>query len=68
MYKVIMERACGCFKRSGDEPVKSFENKDDALIEANAWKNRMNEEYCQKHAFNVVENGDDFLIVMGMRG
>lgn len=68
MYKVIMERACGCFKRSGDEPVKTFDNKDDALIEANAWKNRMNEEYCGKHGFNVVENGDDFLIVMGMRG
>jgi hypothetical protein len=66
MYKVIMERACGCFRRSGEEPVKTFESKDDALIEANAWKSRMNDEYCQKHAFSVVESGDDFKIVMAM--
>ena len=65
MYQVIMERACGCFKRSGVAPVKSFENKDDALIEANAWKDRMNDEFCQKHSFNVVESGNDFKIVMG---
>lgn len=68
MYKVIMEKACGCFKRSGEEPVKEFENKDDALIAANAWKNMMNDDYCGKHTFNVMEEGDDLLIVMQMRG
>ena len=68
MYRVIMEKQCGCFKRSGEEAVKSFDNKDDALIAANAWKEQMNEEYCQKHAFSVQENGDDLMIVMAMRG
>ncbi len=61
-----MERQCGCFKRRGEEPVKTFDNKDDALIEANSWKNEMNETFCKKHQFNVVENGDNFIITMGM--
>lgn len=68
MYNVIMEKQCGCFKRSGEEPVKSFDNKDDALIAANAWKDMMNDEYCGKHAFSVQESGDNLLIVMAMRG
>ncbi len=68
MYKVIVERQCGCFKRSGEPAEKTFATKDEALIEANAWKDAMNEEYCQKHAFGVVENGDDLMIVMQMRG
>lgn len=68
MYKVIMERECGCFKRSGEEAMKSFEDKDSALIHANELKNSMNETYCQKHRFSVVEQGDDLVITMGMNG
>jgi hypothetical protein len=66
MYKVTMEKQCGCFKRSGEAAEKIFENKDDALIEATAWAERMNEEFCQKHAFSIVENGDDLVVTFEM--
>jgi len=66
-YKVIVEKQCGCFKKSGDIPVRHFDNKDDAMIEANSWKDEMNETFCEKHLFNVVEAGDDLMITMEMR-
>jgi len=65
-YKVIVERQCGCFKKSGDEAVRQFDNKDDALMEANSWKDEMNDTYCKKHIFSVLESGDDFMITMEM--
>lgn len=68
IHKVIVEKQCGCFKKSGEAPIREFDNKDDALIGANAWKDEMNETFCDKHRFDVVESGDDLVITVGMRG
>ena len=65
MYKVIVEKQCGCFKRSGHEGETSFENNDDALLHANERKNEMNSEWCGKHNFFVAEENNDFIIKMG---
>ena len=65
MYKVIVEKQCGCFKRSGHEGEVSFASKDDALLHANERKNEMNDEWCKKHNFYVLEEGDHFIIKMG---
>jgi hypothetical protein len=46
--------------------VKAFDNKDDALTEANDWADEMNETFCRKHRFNVVEEGNDLVITMAM--
>jgi len=62
MFTVKMEKECGCFKRSGMESTKTFGNKDDAMIEAQAWAEEMNETFCQKHNFTVAEEGDDLII------
>lgn len=66
MYNVKIEKECGCFKRSGMESVKTFENKDDALIEAQEWATEMNETFCQKHNFSIIEEGNDFIIKVEM--
>ncbi|MDD2357239.1 MAG: hypothetical protein PHX13_04940 [Thiovulaceae bacterium] len=68
MYTVIVEKQCGCFKKSGHEAETSFDNKDDALLFANERKNFMNSEWCGKHNFFVEETGDDLLIKMNMAG
>jgi hypothetical protein len=62
MFNINIARECGCFKRSPYENNISFENKDDALIEARAMQNHMNEKFCQKHAFVTEESGDTFTI------
>lgn len=66
MYNVMMEKECGCFKRSGLPSSKSFESKDDALIEAKNWADEMNEKFCKKHNFSVVEDGENFTIRLAM--
>ncbi|MDO9055698.1 MAG: hypothetical protein Q8M43_04455 [Sulfuricurvum sp.] len=66
MFNVKMEKECGCFKRSGMESVKTYENKDDAMIEAAQWAEEMNETFCQKHNFTIVEEGNDLIIKVEM--
>ncbi|DAB37383.1 MAG: hypothetical protein A2552_01105 [Sulfuricurvum sp. RIFOXYD2_FULL_44_160] len=66
MFNVKMEKECGCFKRSGMESIKTFENKDDAMIEAAQWAEEMNETFCQKHNFTIIEEGNDLIIKVEM--
>lgn len=66
MFNVKMEKECGCFKRSGMESIKTFMNKDDAMLEAKEWAEEMNETFCQKHNFTVVEEGNDLIIKVAM--
>lgn len=66
MYTVTMEKECGCFKRSNLEASQSFESKDEALIEAQNMIKKMNEEFCQKHNFSVIEDGENFIITLAM--
>lgn len=67
MYKVIVEKQCGCFKRSGQSAEKTFESKDEALVEANGMVEDFNDTFCQRHVFNVVENGNEITIKMENR-
>lgn len=64
MFTINVTRECGCFKRSPYENNQSFESKDDALIEALAMQNHMNEKFCGKHAFETEETGNTFTIHM----
>jgi len=66
MYKVIVEKECGCFRKRGESNTKTFESKDEALLEAQKWAQEMNETFCKKHDFQVEESGDEFIIKVGM--
>jgi len=66
MFTVKIEKECGCFKRSGMKNVKSFDNKDDAMMEAKAWAEEMNETFCQKHNFSILEEGNELILKVEM--
>lgn len=66
MFTVKMEKECGCFKKSGMESCKTFQNRDDAMIEAQEWAEEMNETFCKKHNFSIVEEGNDLIIKVEM--
>lgn len=68
MYKVIIERACGCVRRANMPTESVFTEKDDALVEAGRMAQEMSDDFCGKHNFSVQEAGEDFLITMQMRG
>ncbi|WP_345976682.1 hypothetical protein [Sulfurimonas sp. HSL3-7] len=68
MYKVIIERECGCVRRANMSPEYSYDDKDLALIEAGELARKMNDDFCGKHQFAVRQEGENFLITMQMRG
>ncbi len=62
MFTINVTKECGCFKKSPYENNKSFASKDDALIQAQLMVNHMNEKFCQKHEFELSEDGQNFSI------
>ena len=62
MYAINVSKECGCFKKSAYENGMSFESKDDALMQAQLMVNHMNTKFCQKHEFELSEDGENFLI------
>ncbi|MDX9742683.1 MAG: hypothetical protein RBT59_02600 [Arcobacteraceae bacterium] len=66
MITLKMEKQCGCFKKSDFKEEQTFASKEEALKEALAMCEDMNETFCQKHNFTVVENGDEMMIKVDM--
>jgi len=64
MFKIVVEKECGCFKRSDFENNVAVESKDEALAKSLEMVNYMNEEFCGKHKFKVEEAEDSFVIKM----
>lgn len=64
MYRIVVERECGCFKRSEIENNITVDSKDDALMKSLEIKDIMNEKFCGKHKFNVREEENTFVIGM----
>lgn len=58
MFKIIVEKECSCFKKSNLENRVEFQSKDSALMEAMRMATQMNDEFCGKHEFQAVEDGD----------
>jgi len=64
MSIINIAQECGCFKRSPLENNVTYDNKDDAMMQALNMVNQMNEKFCGKHGFELSENGQDFSIAM----
>ena len=62
MFTINVKKECGCFKKSDFQNNKSFESKDEALMEARLMESHMNQKFCQKHMFYTEETGDTFTI------
>jgi len=64
MFTINIDKECGCFRKSAYENGMRFDNKDDALIQAQTMVNHMNTKFCGKHDFTLSENGEEFNIAM----
>jgi len=62
MHKIIVENQCRCFKESDLESNISMSSKDEALSKAIQMKNHMNQEFCRKHDFQLIEDSENFVI------
>lgn len=66
MYTINIDKECGCFKKSTLENNLKFDSNDDALIKAQEMVEHMNNKFCGKHNFTLVEDKNIFQITMGM--
>ena len=66
MFKIIVERECGCFKRSSMDNNIEMNSKDDALVKAIEMRDTMNNKFCGKHKFIMKEDGNNFIIAMNI--
>jgi len=67
MFTINVTQECGCFKKSPYENNKNFESKDDALLQAKLMVNHMNTKFCEKHEFELSEDGQNFRIAVESR-
>lgn len=65
-YTVTIEKECGCFKKSGIELPKTFENAQEAENEANDLASDMNATFCHKHSFSVKKEENGYVIGVTM--
>ena len=64
MFKIIVEKECGCFKKSDLENNLSMDSKDEALMKTLEMRDTMNDDFCGKHEFKVQEVENSFVIAM----
>ena len=62
MYHVVVEKLCGCAKKTGLEQIRSFDSKEEAEEYAYEWAEELGNKFCGKHGFDVVEVDDNFVI------
>ena len=63
MYKVLMQKECGCFKRSEFQSEKSFDKQQDAYQYAHIAADIMNEDFCTKHVFTAYKLEDNNFVI-----
>jgi len=64
MFKIIVEKECGCFKKSDLNNNIELESKDEALLKTLEMRDTMNDDFCGKHKFKVQEVENNFVIAM----
>jgi hypothetical protein len=64
-HHVVVEKLCSCARRKDMPQIKTFDDKENALRVARAWAQQLNESFCGKHAFDVVEVDDNYVISVG---
>jgi hypothetical protein len=64
MFKVVVDKECGCFRRSTLRNDREFQDKDKALEESLEMVDVMNNEFCGKHEFAMSHDDKTFTISM----
>lgn len=63
MAGVEVEKRCGCFTRTKFDGSLKFDTKEQALKKAKEMLHIMNNDFCGRHKFKIVEEDDMVKIV-----
>ena len=61
-HHIVLERLCSCAKKAGMEQIRSLDTKLEAEEHAYEWADSLNNSFCGKHGFDIVEVDDNFVI------
>jgi hypothetical protein len=64
MFTITIEKECTCFKRSKFEACQSFKSEKEAYEAATKMAKQMTHEFCKQHAFSVIREDNNFLILL----
>jgi hypothetical protein len=59
---VVVEKLCSCAIKCSLEQIRSFDSKEEAEEYAYEWADNLNNRFCGKHSFDVVEVDNNFII------
>jgi len=62
MYRIVVSNQCSCFKKSELKNNQRFPTSKEALEEANKMLKIMNNDFCEKHEFELQEMYNNFVI------
>ena len=62
MYKVVIKDKCSCFNKSKLKAKSEFEDENSAYEFAIKINEKMNNEFCSKHQFQILKVFDTFNI------
>ena len=62
LHHIVLEKLCACAKKVNMEQIRSFESKTEAEEHAYEWADSLNNSFCGKHGFDIVEVDDNFVI------
>ncbi len=61
-HHVVLEKLCSCAKKNGTEQIRTFDTKEEAEEHAYEWADALNNNFCGRHGFDIVEVDDNFVI------
>jgi len=61
-HHIVLEKLCSCAKKSNMQQIRSFDTKLEAEEHAYEWADSLNNSFCGKHGFDIVEVDDNFVI------
>ncbi len=61
-YHVVLEKFCGCAQKNGVDRIRTFDSKSEAEEHAHEWADALNNNFCGRHGFDIVEVDDNFVI------
>jgi len=67
-YHIVIEKLCLCAHKFATEQVRSFDTREEAEEHAYEWADTLNNTFCGKHGFDIVEVDDNFVISVEVGG
>ena len=68
MHHVVIETLCKCARATGMEQIRSFDTKAEAEEHAHEWAEALNNTFCGRHGFDIVEVDEHYVISVEQGG